>query len=423
MSIDFYKEFGDLGYLANYSNHGFYKDGVFYKTVEHYYQSKKFNDKNIIDKIINSNTPKEASNIGRDRNNIRIDNFKDKKIDIMYEGVLEKFRQNKDIRSRLIETRNEEIREMTVKESFWGVGPSLDGDNNIGKILMRVRDEVKEEVLEEIISKCKNKKVYVIGHFNPDPDSIFSTYILANILRSFKIEAYPAIRNNNIIEKDLVNDYLKEDFEVIDDYNDKYFILVDHNNLDGINKDNVIGSFDHHIITGEVDDLVEIEYSSCALLIYDLFKDKYNFSKKEKELIALSVLSDTEYLVSSRFTIEDKKLYDELNINLDVSRLQKKYFKVTDFNKSIEFNLKSNYKEYENNTIKRSMIYSYSDDKEKYYDEYVNNMNKFDINLLIWCDYESKITYVNYNNKSIIFPFFTSSTNLVIKYLKENNIF
>ena len=26
MSIDFYKEFGELGYLANYSNHGFYKD-------------------------------------------------------------------------------------------------------------------------------------------------------------------------------------------------------------------------------------------------------------------------------------------------------------------------------------------------------------------------------------------------------------
>jgi predicted NAD-dependent protein-ADP-ribosyltransferase YbiA (DUF1768 family) len=33
--IEFYKEFGDLGYLANYSNHGFSIDGVYYKTVEH----------------------------------------------------------------------------------------------------------------------------------------------------------------------------------------------------------------------------------------------------------------------------------------------------------------------------------------------------------------------------------------------------
>ena len=27
--IEFYKEFGELGYLANYSNHGFTKNGIF----------------------------------------------------------------------------------------------------------------------------------------------------------------------------------------------------------------------------------------------------------------------------------------------------------------------------------------------------------------------------------------------------------
>ena len=34
----------------------------------------------------------------------------------MYDAVLEKFRQNPDIRAKLIETRNQDIREMTVKE-------------------------------------------------------------------------------------------------------------------------------------------------------------------------------------------------------------------------------------------------------------------------------------------------------------------
>ena len=47
MAVEFYKEFGNLGYLANYSHHGFYKDGVFYKTAEHYYQASKFNDLEI----------------------------------------------------------------------------------------------------------------------------------------------------------------------------------------------------------------------------------------------------------------------------------------------------------------------------------------------------------------------------------------
>ena len=63
----------------------------------------------------------------------------------MYEANLEKFRQNPTIRKKLLETGNEEIREMTTKESFWGVGPNLDGKNNMGKILMRVRDELRKE--------------------------------------------------------------------------------------------------------------------------------------------------------------------------------------------------------------------------------------------------------------------------------------
>ena len=145
MSVDFYKEFGPLGYLANYSNHGFYKNGIYYKTVEHYYQSEKFDNKEITENRINATTPKEASNIGRDRNNIRKPNFKQIKDDVMYEGVLEKFRQNKDIQEKLLETGNEEIREMTIDEYYWGVGKDQSGENHIGRILMRVRDKIKEE--------------------------------------------------------------------------------------------------------------------------------------------------------------------------------------------------------------------------------------------------------------------------------------
>lgn len=145
MSIDFYKEFGEYGYLASYSNHGFVVENVYYPTVEHFYQASKFDNKEIINAILKCKTPKEASTIGRDRKNIRITNFKDIKLDKMYEGTLEKFRQNPDIAKKLLETGNEEIREMTVKESYWGMGPNLDGENHMGEILMRVRTKLKEE--------------------------------------------------------------------------------------------------------------------------------------------------------------------------------------------------------------------------------------------------------------------------------------
>ena len=99
-----------------------------------------------------------------------------------------------------------------------------------------------------------------------------------------------------------------------------FFVLVDHNNLEGLSSENVLGAIDHHIITGEVYDTLEIEYASTCLLIYDLFKDEYEFSDEEKELIALSVLADTDYLCSSRFTEEDKKLFNELNFKLKLNK-------------------------------------------------------------------------------------------------------
>ena len=42
MAIYFYKQYGELGYLANYSSHGFYKDELYWPTAEHYYQAQKF---------------------------------------------------------------------------------------------------------------------------------------------------------------------------------------------------------------------------------------------------------------------------------------------------------------------------------------------------------------------------------------------
>lgn len=419
MTVDFYKEFGELGYLANYSSHGFYKNNIYYKTVEHFYQSEKFNDLDIKNNIINCDTPKEASNIGRDRSLKRIDNFKDIKLNVMYEGLYLKFSQNKDIRSKLIETGNKTIREMSVKESYWGIGPNLDGDNHIGHLLVKVREKVKEDVLNNILNNSKGKTVYVLGHNNPDCDSIISSYLLTNILKSMGIDAVFSRRSGEIIDKDLLDKYLNEESEEITDYSNKYFILVDNNKLNGIDKNNVIGSIDHHVISGEVEDLIEIEYASTALLIYDLFKDKYIFNDKEKELIYLTVVCDTEFLNSSRYREYDKNIINSFNIKLDINELKDKYLKLTDFNEDIKNNLYFDYKEYKYNdvNIRRSIIKSNIIDRLKYFNDYVSNMKNNNINLIIWCCYDEGKTYLNYNGKNIMHPYFTTSTNLILRYL------
>ena len=143
--IRFYKEFGEYGYLATYSNYGFFKDGVFWKTSEHYYQAQKFIDYNTKIRIQNAETPKIASVIGRDRNlNLRSD-WEEVKQDVMFDAVYYKFKQNKDILQKLLDTGDAKIIEATVKENYWGCGPNNDGQNNYGKILVKVREKLRTE--------------------------------------------------------------------------------------------------------------------------------------------------------------------------------------------------------------------------------------------------------------------------------------
>ena len=149
MAIYFYKQYGELGYLANYSSHGFELDGKYWPTVEHYYQAQKFDDEELKEKIRLAETPKLASAIGRDRNNKLRDNWEDVKRDIMLVGVLAKFRNHPDILQKLIDTGEEEIIENTDIDYYWGCGEKKTGRNEFGKILVKARTILRKE-MEEI---------------------------------------------------------------------------------------------------------------------------------------------------------------------------------------------------------------------------------------------------------------------------------
>lgn len=150
--IRFYKEFGPLGYLATYSNHGFMKDGIYWKTSEHYYQAQKFSDSAVRQLIINAPTPKEASNIGRNRMYTLREDWELVKQQIMFDAVYYKFKQNEQILKKLLETGDAYIVEATVKENYWGCGPNNDGQNNYGKIVMAVRSKLRAESKKESVS-------------------------------------------------------------------------------------------------------------------------------------------------------------------------------------------------------------------------------------------------------------------------------
>lgn len=336
----------------------------------------------------------------------------------MKEKILKKVKEDRPLAQQLIETRCDEDKLKAFSFLFKNEKCNI-------SILKDVFDMVKKEILDSILERArKEEHVYILGHKNPDADSIFSSYLLSNILKSMEINAHFSILSEEYqyMEDDqaLIKDYLIEEPLVINDTSDKKFILVDHNTLEGLNPENVIGAIDHHIISNEVYDTLEMEYASTGLFIYDLFRSTYSFSPKERELVALTVLTDTEYLCSTRFSKKDQEIWDILQYNGDINALKKKYFVTTDFTVSILDNLKKNYKEYnhQNLKIKRSIISSYRKEFEQYFDTYVHFILEMNEPwLLIWANYEDKETTIYYNGNTIKLDYILTSTNLILKML------
>lgn len=144
MKIYFYKEFGPLGYLSNYSAHEILVDGKVWQTVEHYYQAQKFFDEKLKEQIRLASTPKDASKIGRDRNNPLRKDWEQVKEEIMFNGVFAKFLQHKDICDMLLATGDDELIENTDIDYYWGCGTNKTGLNRYGEILMKVRKTIRE---------------------------------------------------------------------------------------------------------------------------------------------------------------------------------------------------------------------------------------------------------------------------------------
>lgn len=64
-TIYFYSKNEEYGELSNFAPFGIEMNGVWWPTVEHYFQAQKFNDRNYQERIRTAQTPKQASELGR----------------------------------------------------------------------------------------------------------------------------------------------------------------------------------------------------------------------------------------------------------------------------------------------------------------------------------------------------------------------
>ena len=118
-----------------------YDYNVYVKSNEHAYQALKCSTLYDFKRVLLANTPAEAKRMGRIIE-IRSD-WSDVRLDIMYQINLLKYTNHDDLRDKLLATGDEYIEETNHwNDQFWGVCNGV-GENNLGKILMRIRSELK----------------------------------------------------------------------------------------------------------------------------------------------------------------------------------------------------------------------------------------------------------------------------------------
>jgi len=160
---------GRWRFLSNFYPVTIEHQGIKYPSVEHYYVAMKIKNDQQIDgryityidcreMIAKMPDPSKVKQFGKILK-LRKD-WDDVKLDVMLWGIREKFK-NEDLRQLLTETGDEELVEGNWwGDKFWGVSNG-EGENHLGKILMKVREELKQvnkkPSLEEFL-KNRNKE-------------------------------------------------------------------------------------------------------------------------------------------------------------------------------------------------------------------------------------------------------------------------
>lgn len=137
----------------------FQVDGVEYNCAEQYMMAGKarlFKDDAMLAKIMASRDPyAQKMEYGRYVRNFDVDVWNSNAREIVYQGNVAKFGQNKDIKATLLKTGTKTIVEASPYDKIWGIGLGVDnplalipekwrGTNWLGEVLMRVRDTLKE---------------------------------------------------------------------------------------------------------------------------------------------------------------------------------------------------------------------------------------------------------------------------------------
>jgi len=141
--IRFYAVGDTYGELSNFAPYPVRIRGKKWPTTEHFFQAHKFESELEREQIRKAKSPMIAARMGRDRKRKLRRDWESVKVSIMREALDAKFAQHDDLRELLLATSDAILIEHTENDDFWGDGGDGSGRNELGRLLMKVRESFR----------------------------------------------------------------------------------------------------------------------------------------------------------------------------------------------------------------------------------------------------------------------------------------
>lgn len=154
--ICFHNSDEENGYLSNWYLSPFTIDGKHFSSAEQFMMYSKaicFSDEAVAAQILATDNVAEIKALGRQVSNYDEHIWNGIRQIVVYEGLMAKFSQNKDLKDKLKATGQAILAECAVRDLIWGVGLSMKdprrfdkskwrGKNLLGYTLMMVRERL-----------------------------------------------------------------------------------------------------------------------------------------------------------------------------------------------------------------------------------------------------------------------------------------
>lgn len=146
MIIQFFKPEGPSGFLSNYFRWPFVLECRRWENVEHCYQAAKFvHDPARFTAICRHADPDAAKGFAREHRAAWRPDWNRVKVPVMQRALRAKFGQSGLLTQALLATGDATLEEASPYDAFWGIGPSGNGENRLGRLLMELRAELRRD--------------------------------------------------------------------------------------------------------------------------------------------------------------------------------------------------------------------------------------------------------------------------------------